>query len=94
MLLNWERVRLVFGSFNPAVWPVQIVKPTHFSIFRGMAVKAVQHYAPGVQVPIRLPARLPQRFQKEHPLAVVTQKLLLAIPSIHPLINRPRTPEA
>src|SRR5271169_6677648 len=38
--LNRDRVGLIFLFFMPAVWQVQIVKPTLFSIFYGMAVKS------------------------------------------------------
>jgi hypothetical protein len=53
-------------------------------------MKMVQHQAPGVHLPIGLPARLPQRFQKQQPISVVTENRLSAIPTIHHVINRPR----
>ncbi|MGD0905257.1 MAG: hypothetical protein ABR924_20375, partial [Terracidiphilus sp.] len=37
-MLNRHRVGLIFLFFMPALWQVQRVKPTLFSISRGMAV--------------------------------------------------------
>jgi len=39
--LNRDRVGLIFLFFMPALWQVQIVKPTLFSIFCGMAVMLI-----------------------------------------------------
>jgi len=37
-MLNWDRVGLIVFFFIPAVWQVQMVKPTLFCIFSGMTV--------------------------------------------------------
>jgi hypothetical protein len=43
-MLNRHRVGLIFLFFMPALWQVQRVKPTLFSISRGMAVLLFQAF--------------------------------------------------